>query len=223
MAGRRPTGTECARRAALTGPWTSGNGAAIVARLPQVLAMPILPREADIYPDNLLETDSPFAASGSWWAMYTLARREKALMRQLRALEIPHYGPLIKRTVRSPAGRRRDSYVPLFAGYVFVCGGEQQRYQSLTTNCVSRCIPVADVPRLLHDLRQIRRLVETGAPLTVEARIEPGQRVRVRSGPMMGLEGTVAKRRGRDYLVVEVAFLQQGASVLLEDFQVEPV
>ena len=30
-------------------------------------------------------------------------------------------------------------------------------------------------------------------------------------------------RRGRDWLVVAVEFLQQGASVLLEDFQVEPL
>ena len=37
------------------------------------------------------------------------------------------------------------------------------------------------------------------------------------------LEGIVVKRRGKDWLVVAVRFLQQGASVLLEDFQVEPL
>ncbi len=75
----------------------------------------------------------------------------------------------------------------------------------------------------MHDLRQIRHLIELDAPLTVEAQIEPGRRVRVRSGSMAGLEGTVKKRRGRDWLVVAVEFLGQGASVLLEDFQVEPL
>ncbi len=75
----------------------------------------------------------------------------------------------------------------------------------------------------MHDLQQIRRLIELDAPLTIEARIEPGRRVRVRSGSMAGLEGTVTKRRGKDWLVVAVEFLQQGASVLLEDFQVEPL
>jgi transcriptional antiterminator RfaH len=88
---------------------------------------------------------------------------------------------------------------------------------------VSRCLGVPDAGQLVHDLRQIHRLIELDAPLTVEARIERGRRVRVRSGPMAGLEGTVIQRRGKDWLVVAVEFLGQGASVLLEDFQVEPL
>ena len=104
-----------------------------------------------------------------------------------------------------------------------MCGDEQQRHQALSTNCISRTLEVPDSDRLVHDLRQIRRLIELDAPLTIEARIEPGRRVRVRSGSMAGLEGTVIKRRGKDWLVVAVEFLQQGASVLLEDFQVEPL
>ncbi len=186
--------------------------------------MPILPREPDIYPAELFEQpDAQDAGSEPWWAMYTLARREKELMRRLRGLEISFYGPMIHKRSRSPGGRVRDSYVPLFPSYVFVRGSEEQRQRALTTNCVSRCIPVADPAQLVHDLQQVQRLIELDAPLTVEARIEPGRRVRVRSGPMAGLEGLVVKRRGKDWLVVAVEFLQQGASVLLEDFQVEPL
>jgi transcription antitermination factor NusG len=185
--------------------------------------MPILPREPDVYPPELLALEAAAAPARQWWAMYTLARREKELMRRLRSLEVPYYAPLVHKRTRSPGGRVRESYVPLFPSYVFVCGGEPQRYQALATNCVSRCLAVPDPAQLAGDLRQIQRLIELDAPLTVEARIEPGRRVRVRSGPMAGLEGTVLKRRGRDWLVVAVEFLQQGASVLLEDFQVEPV
>ena len=185
--------------------------------------MPILPSEPDLFPETLLD-ESPLAVQPDgqrWWTMYTLARREKELMRRLRAMNIPFYSPMIKRRTRSPGGRTRQSYIPLFASYVFVRGDEQQRHQSLTTNCISRCLAVENGAQLEHDLRQIRRLIASDAPLTPEARIEPGRRVRVRSGPMMGLEGTVVKRRGSDWLVVAVEFLQQGASVLLEDFQVE--
>ena len=186
--------------------------------------MPILPSEPDIHPAALLD---PLTvrdlASGQWWAMYTLARREKELMRRLRALDIAFYSPLVPKRTRSPNGRVRESFVPLFASYVFVFGNEQQRHLALTSNCISRCLSVPDGGRLIHDLRQIRRLIELDAPLTIEARIEPGRRVRVRSGSMTGLEGTVVKRRGKDWLVVAIEFLQQGASVLLEDFQVEPL
>lgn len=80
-----------------------------------------------------------------------------------------------------------------------------------------------DSRRLVHDLKQIRRMIASDAPLTPEARIEVGRRVRVRSGSMLGLEGTVVRRRGKDWLLVVVEFLQQGVSVLLEDFQVEAI
>jgi transcriptional antiterminator RfaH len=188
------------------------------------LLMPILPGEPDIFPAELFDHQGDaLGGSEPWWAMYTMARREKELMRRLRALGIAFYSPLIAKRTRSPGGRVRESFVPLFASYVFVQGTEQQRYQALTTNCVSRCLLVPDPQQLVRDLRQIRQLIEVGSPLSVEARIEPGHRVRVRSGPMLGLEGTVVKRRGKDWLVVAVEFLQQGASVLLEDFQVEPL
>lgn len=186
--------------------------------------MPILPSEPDIFPADLLQ--QPIAAEDSgaqWWVLYTLARREKELMRRLRGMGIPFYAPVVSKRTRSPGGRTRESFVPLFNSYVFLRGTNEDRQRALTTNCISRCLDVPDAPQLVHDLRQIHRLIALDAPLTIEARIEPGRRVRVRSGPMSGLEGRVVQRRGKDWLVVAVEFLGQGASVLLEDFQVEPL
>jgi len=186
--------------------------------------MPILPAEPDIFPENLLEQDQPEADSEiRWWALYTLPRREKELMRRLRGVSIPHYCPLVKKRTKSPAGRVRTSYVPLFSAYVFFLGDEEHRYQALQTNCISRCMVVVDADRLVADLKNIKRLIDADAPLTPESRIEPGVRVRIRSGALAGLEGTVVKRRGVERLLVAVEFLQQGASVQLEDFQVEPI
>ena len=144
-------------------------------------------------------------------------------MRRLLRMEIPFYGPMIKRRSQSPGGRSRVSYVPLFPGYVFLHGSEEHRYRSLTTNCVSRCLEVGNGLELARDLRQIHQLITSDAPLTPEARLEPGMRIRVRSGSLAGLEGVVIKRRGAQRLLVIVHFLQQGASVQLEDYQVERI
>lgn len=182
--------------------------------------MPILAAEPMLYPADLL-VSAEQRAQGQWWVMHTLARQEKELMRRLRGLSIHHYCPLIKRRTKSPNGRLRVSHVPLFSSYVFVLADEQQRYQAMATNCIARSLEVCDADRFLTDLMQIQRLVETEAPLTPEKRIRRGQRVRVRSGAMLGLEGTVVNRRGKNWLVVSLEFLQQGASVLLEDAQVE--
>lgn len=186
--------------------------------------MPILPREPDTFPEDLFEehrlAEQPEA---HWWALYTLPRREKELVRRLRRMEIWHYSPFICRRYRSPTGRARTVWAPLFPGYVFLLGTEMDRYQAMTTQCVSRWLEVPDEKELLHDLRQIRRLIESGLPLAPEARLEPGHRVRIRSGPLVGLEGVVIRRRGQDRLLVAVQFLQKGASVELADFQVEQI
>jgi len=182
--------------------------------------VPILPPEPDMYPEVLLQSPP---ADAKWWAVYTLSRREKDFMRRLRALEIAFYGPMIRKTTRSSSGRQRSSYVPLFPGYVFLCGDEEQRRDALATNCVSNTLEVGDVDALLQDLIAIRRLVESDVALSPEARLVEGMRVRVRSGPFEGVEGVVVDRRGEDTLLVAVNFLQQGVSVSMKDYEMEQI
>ena len=78
------------------------------------------------------------------------------------------------------------------------------------------------VPVNIEEL-QISRLIDTGAPLTVESRICPGDSVRIKSGPMAGLEGRVIHRRGKTRLLVAVKMLHQGVSLEIDDFQLEPL
>ena len=184
--------------------------------------MPILNEEPNVYPETLLEAVTWAPSDRRWWVLYTKARQEKALSRELLGHRIPFYLPLVKKTsVRR--GRKTTSHVPLFSGYLFLYGTEQERIVSLTTNRISRILTVDDPERLVYDLRQLRRLIASNAPLTVESRLLPGDHVRVRQGPLMGLEGTVLTRRGTTRLLVSVDFLQQGASVEIDDFLLEKV
>jgi transcription antitermination factor NusG len=196
--------------------------------------MPILPKQRDLFPADLL--DGPLAGGESdplgkaaaapearWLAFYTLARREKDLMRKLEAAAIPFYGPLVSRRLHTAGGRVRQSFVPLFPGYVFAPVDDEQRRDALATNTIARWLSIADERMLVEDLRAIKRLIDADQPLTPEARIEPGQLVRVRSGPLRGVEGVVVKRRGSARLVVAVRFLNQGASIELEDVDLERI
>ena len=186
--------------------------------------MPILPKQRDLFPADLFEGDpeDPLeTGSAAWVAFYTLARREKDLARRLEALEIPFYAPLVSRRLFSAGGRVRTSWVPLFPGYVFSLVDDEQRRTALATNTISRWLSVPDQRMLEGDLRGIKRLIDTEMPLTPEARLEQGQPVRVRSGPLRGMEGTVVSRKGEQRLVVAVRFLNQGASIELEDVDLE--
>ena len=189
--------------------------------------MPILHKQRDIYPDDLLEPASDIdhhlhpPVAGRWVVFYTLSRREKDLMRKLEVAGIPFFAPLVRRRLHSAGGRVRASWVPLFPGYVFSRVDDEQRRTALATNTIARWIPIVDERMLEDDLRAIKRLVDSERPLTPEARLEPGQPVRVRSGALRGLEGTVVKRHGAERLVVAVRFLNQGASIELEDVDLE--
>lgn len=185
--------------------------------------MPILEREVDIFPEALLEQAASCDENAQWTLLYTRARREKEAMRRFTALGVPFYSPLVGKRTRSPSGRVRKAYVPLFSSYIFIYGDEHVRYRALTTNCISRWLHVSDPARLIRDLQQIRRVIESGEPLTTEERLAEGARVRIRSGSLKGLEGTVIRRSGKDRLLVAVNFLAKGASFLLDNFQVEPI
>jgi len=175
-----------------------------------------------IYPATLLDgTDGEFS-DHRWWVLYTRARQEKALARELFRQKVPFYLPLIRKTSYC-RGRPVRSRIPLFSGYMFLFASQEDRIRSLTTNRVSRVLEVGDRDSLLHDLRQVRQMIASDAPMTVEDRLLPGNRVRVRHGPLAGVEGTVLTRRGRTRLLVSVNFLQKGASVEIEDYLLEPI
>jgi len=163
------------------------------------------------------------AQDGTWWALYTLARFEKKLMRQLLEIEVPFYGPTIARRYRSPQGRIRTSVEPLFPNYVFIMGDEMARYKAVSTGSVSRWMPVADSLELVTDLRQIRSLILTDAPLSPELRLQAGQKVRVKTGVFKGFEGVIIRRENDVRLLISVRYMGRGASVALDDCQVEAV
>ena len=183
--------------------------------------MPILAPEPDCHPSDLLEMQS--VSDCQWWLLYTKSRQEKSLMRKLRDLDLFHLAPQVANRRRSPAGRIRVTYAPLFSNYVFLCGEDEARYKAICTGCVQKATEVQDAEQLVADLKQIRDLINIGAPLTVESRMESGQRVRVKSGVFAGYEGTVLRREQETRLLVSVQFMEQGVSVKLEDCQLEPL
>jgi transcriptional antiterminator RfaH len=184
--------------------------------------MPILKEEPNIHPETLLDAAPAEAADRRWLAIYTKVRQEKSLARELLKYRIPFYLPLVRK-ISVSRGRKRTSLVPLFGGYIFLFASEEERVRALTTNRISRILAVEDPEQLVFDLRQLRQLIAAGTPLTVESRLGPGRQVRVRQGAFAGLEGTVLKRRGQTRLLVSINFLQQGASVEIDDFMLDPL
>ncbi|MFL5240809.1 MAG: transcription termination/antitermination protein NusG [Gemmataceae bacterium] len=185
--------------------------------------MPILPPETNCYPHSLfLSPDDGLRAKRSWWVLHTKPRQEKKLAQQMLNAEVPFYLPLIakRNLVR---GRAVHSYLPLFCGYVFLLADERERIVSLATKRVVNCLRVGDQTQMWNDLDQVQRLIASGAPITPEERLQAGSPVEICHGPLAGLRGTILRTASGRRFVVQVDFIQRGASVLLDQFSLAPV
>ncbi|MBM4092628.1 MAG: antitermination protein NusG [Planctomycetes bacterium] len=190
--------------------------------------MPILEQEASCHPADLLDAEQEPLGLPSlqddrrWWAVYTKARQEKAVARHLVERDVPFYLPLIPKdnVIRN---RRVRSHIPLFTGYVFLFGSEDERVTTLATNRISRIFSVADQRQLWIDLANVALLIKNDAPLAIERRIITGDLVRVKTGLLKGLEGVVIKRHSKCRLLVAVRYLQQGVSVEIDDCALETI
>lgn len=185
--------------------------------------MPVLPAEPDLYPENLF-TDAALAdqAERVWWVLHSKPRQEKSVARYLHERRVPFYLPLIQKRWRLRK-RPMTSYMPLFAGYVFLLGNRDERLQALTTNRIVRTLDVTDQLRLWDDLRQVQRLIASGEPITPEDKLVPGATVEIKTGALAGLKGKILRTATGRRFVVQVDFIQRGASVLLDDYTLERV
>jgi transcription antitermination factor NusG len=187
--------------------------------------MPLLKKEKDIFPDHLFETieSMPSENGQGWWAMQTLPRCEKKLMRQLITDQIPFYAPVVEKRYRSPQGRARTVFAPLFSNYVFLFGDRNTRYSAISTGSVCRVLEVSDNVQFVEDISRIYRAIQTGEPVFPEAKLEPGDPVRVKNGPFKGFEGVVIRRENQLRLLISVRCMGQGISVQLMDCQIEAI
>jgi transcriptional antiterminator RfaH len=179
--------------------------------------MPLLAAEPNVFPADLFEESlSTAPADRRWWVLHTRPRQEKALARQLLEHQVAFYLPIIAKRLHL-RGRNLTSHVPLFPGYVFLLATSEQRLTVLTTNRVAHTLAVTDQAVLFRDLRQIYRLIASGAAVTPEDRLGPGSLVEINSGPLAGLKGKITRTASGRRFIVEVDFIHRGASVLLDD------
>ena len=157
---------------------------------------------------------------GQWWVLHTKPRNEKAIAAILHRLDIVCFLPLAQHR-RTCRGRVRLVNLPLFPGYVFLCGDWKAREAALKTNRVVKVLDVGDQERLKTDLVQIENVLRSGEPVDLYPGLRVGARCRVKSGAFAGLEGIVLRRRGLWRVYVAVHFIAQSAELELDSVMVE--
>lgn len=161
---------------------------------------------------------------GRWFVAHTRSRNEKVLAQELGRLGIPHYLPLAQRMTRSRATRRISrSLIPVFPGYVFFNGTEEQRYQALTTNRIANVLLVPNQQQLIVELKHVQMLLTGDDDFFVHEQLQVGEWGRITAGPLAGLEGLVTRRLNKLRLNMNVTILGQSVSVEVDDTSVERI
>jgi transcriptional antiterminator RfaH len=160
--------------------------------------------------------------SGLWWVVHTKSRNEKALAHDLIGKSISYFLPMRWR-VHHQRGRKVRSLLPLFGGYVFFCGNENQRVEVLRTNRVANIIEVKNQEKLLNELLPIECALNAGASLEPHKYLKKGQRCRVTAGPLDNMEGIVIQTKGGARLVLQIDMLGQAASVEIDTDLIETI
>lgn len=179
--------------------------------------MPVCPAEPTFYPAQLFaDAGVPEREGRNWWVVHTRPRQEKSLARQLLQKKVPFFLPVVGQ--RSFLRNRVvTAHIPLFSSYLFLLGNDKERLAALTTNRIVQTLPVVDQQQMWFDLDQIQRLIESGAPIRPEDQLVAGALVEIQSGPLAGLKGKILRTAAGKRFVVQVDFIQRGASVELDE------
>src|SRR5579863_1991711 len=107
-----------------------------VSRMGDV-SVPILAAEPSVFPMNLFSLSEHTSAGAEWWVLHTRPRAEKALARRLFTKQIAFFLPVYQQHRNSEG--RAPAHLPLFPGYLFLCGPQEALHTALETKLVANC------------------------------------------------------------------------------------
>jgi transcriptional antiterminator RfaH len=171
--------------------------------------------ESRILEGELLLPGRTFDDEHRWHVLHTRSRQEKALAKILTGRGVAHFLPLLDR--QTYHGQRKVTVnAPIFPGYMFLWGSNDEAYDADRTGKVANLILVTEQERLEWELENLYRALAGKAPLDPTPALRKGVRVVVKAGPFKGLEGVVSNRLGDNRLVLQVEMLGSAVSLEIE-------
>ena len=156
----------------------------------------------------------------TWYVLHVKPRTEKRVDERLAIMRVFHYLPLVRKETRVQR-RKVVRHLPVFPGYVFTRLFPEERGEILGTRQIVRTIPVTDPRRMIHQLRQIEHARRLPADFRLAESFSAGEYVKVVSGPLRGVEGSVRRVGHATSIVLMVDILGQALEATVSPLDIE--
>ncbi len=170
------------------------------------------------------QTDS---AQPQWYAVHVRSRHEFRVCDRLSMKGIETFLPAVER-LRKWKDRKKLVEFPLFPGYIFV-------HTTKAAGNLLSVLKVRGVVRMLctipgepdpipeEQILSLKRLVENKEEIDPYPYLNEGQMVRIKKGPLAGVEGILVERVDKHILVLSVDVLRQGVALKIDASDVEKI
>lgn len=157
-----------------------------------------------------------------WFVAHTKPRREKKLVEYCQrhgiAATLPCYDSAHKYRGKTVVFQK-----PLFPGYVFLQLVSAQKDSVRQSDQVANLLDVFDQETFYQQLKDILLALEADLEVRLAPAIGEGMWVRIKSGPLQGIEGLVEQRYGMTTVLLRLDFINQAAAVKLAADMLDPI
>lgn len=177
--------------------------------------------EADIF---RTQGEVDIVGPKEWYAIYTRHHHEKVVAHHLEALGFEVYLPL-RTEVHQWKDRHKMIVMPLFPSYVFFIGDLKRRFEIMNVPSVRFLVgsagKAATIPE--SELAAVRRIVEIRKHVEPHPFLRRGERARIHTGPLAGIEGIVVRKKDSLSLVLSVELLGRSVAIDVDEADVETI
>jgi transcription antitermination factor NusG len=160
----------------------------------------------------------------SWYAVSVYPRHEKQVAQMCQMKGVNYLLPLYS-SLRRWKDRRKRLDMVLFPGYVFVNIALAERLRVLVLPGVARFVTFHGQPAAVpdHEIRVLGLGAEGGLSIQPHPYLQKGRLVRVRNGPMTGVEGILVRRKDRFRVVISIDLIMSSVAAEVDEGDIEPL
>jgi transcription antitermination factor NusG len=159
-----------------------------------------------------------------WYALRTRHQHEKMAAASLSNKGLEIFLPLYQ-AVRQRSDRKKRLSLPLFPCYIFLRDSLRCWRDVVTTPGILGFVQIGSRPAVIPSLEieAVRRVVDGSFQAEPCPFLECGDRVRIRSGPLDGIEGILVRKKNYLRLVLSVEMLGKSVSVEVDSSSIDRI